>query len=153
MGALRPAVAGRKGHEPLLFRPRWRQIGDGKWEKFSRGPWYSASELTRPWAAIVERAGLAPGVVPYAMRHSSIVRGLRAGLPVRLVAALHDTSSAMIEKHYAAYIIDAMDELAALADVGLRPFRKGRLGRRDRCVELIARSAGTVGQDLLRSRD
>jgi integrase len=119
IAALRPATAGRKGHEPLLLRPRWRQIGDGKWEKFSRGPWYSASELTRPWAAIVERAGLAPGVVPYAMRHSSIVRGLRAGLPVRLVAALHDTSSAMIEKHYAAYIIDAMDELAALAVVPL----------------------------------
>jgi hypothetical protein len=38
---------------------------------------------------------------------------LRAGLLVRLVAVLHDTSSAMIEKHYAAGIIDAFDELAA----------------------------------------
>jgi tRNA A37 threonylcarbamoyladenosine dehydratase len=30
-----------------------------------------------------------------------------------LVAALHDTSTAMIEKHYSAYIIDAMDEIVA----------------------------------------
>ena len=75
--------------------------------------------MTRPWAAIIARAGLAAGTIPYALRHSSIVRGLRAGLPVRLVAALHDTSSAMIEKHYAAYIVDAMDELAARAVVPL----------------------------------
>ena len=38
---------------------------------------------------------------------------------MRLVAALHDTSSAMIEKHYAAFIVDAMDELAARAIVPL----------------------------------
>ena len=50
---------------------------------------------------------------------SSIVRGLRAGLPIRLVAALHDTSSAMIERHYAAFIVDAMDELAARAVIPL----------------------------------
>jgi hypothetical protein len=43
------------------------------------------------------------------------VRGLRANLPVRLVAALHDTSSTMIEAHYSAYIVDALDELAAAA--------------------------------------
>jgi hypothetical protein len=35
------------------------------------------------------------------------------------VAALHDTSSAMIERHYAAYIVDAMDELAGRAVVPL----------------------------------
>ena len=33
-------------------------------------------------------------IVPYALRHSSIVRQLRAGLPVRCAAALHDTSAA-----------------------------------------------------------
>jgi hypothetical protein len=69
--------------------------------------------LTRPWPAIVSRAGLAAGTIPYALPHSSIVRGLRAGLPVRLAVALHDASSAMIERHYAAFIVDAMDELAA----------------------------------------
>jgi tRNA A37 threonylcarbamoyladenosine dehydratase len=38
---------------------------------------------------------------------------------MRLVAALHDTSSAMISRHYSAYIVDAMDELAAKAVMSL----------------------------------
>lgn len=117
--ALRPATNGRKGHETLMLRPRWQQVSPIKWEKYERAAWRSAAELTRPWATIIAKAGLAPATVPYALRHSSIVRGLRAGLPVRLVAALHDTSSAMIEAHYAAYIADAMDEIAARAIVPL----------------------------------
>ena len=32
---------------------------------------------------------------------------------MRLVAAQHDTSVAMIEKRYSAYVVDAIDELAA----------------------------------------
>jgi len=79
-----------------------------------RQPWLSVSELKRPWVKIIAKAGLS-GVIPYVLRHSSIVRGLRASLPVRLVAALHDTSIVMIERHYSAYIVDAMDELAAKA--------------------------------------
>jgi integrase len=112
---LRPALAGRKGNEPLLLRPRWKQVGLVKWELVARAPWHSAAELARPWSKIVAEAGHPADIVPYCFRHSSIVRGLCAGLPVRLVAALHDTSSAMIERHYAAYIVDAMDELAAKA--------------------------------------
>ena len=119
VAALAKATAGRKGHEPLFLRPRWRKAAVGRWEKGERGPWRWTDELTRVWPAIIARAGLAAGTVPYALRHSSIVRGLRAGLPVRLVAALHDTSSAMIEAHYSAYIVDAMDELAARAVVPL----------------------------------
>jgi integrase len=117
--ALPPATNGRKGHETLLLRPRWRQVGPVTWERYERGPWRSASELTRPWGEVVARAGLAPATVPYALRHSSIVRGLRAGLPIRLVAQLHDTSVAMIESHYAAYVADAMDDLAAKAIIPL----------------------------------
>jgi integrase len=119
LAALAKATAGRKGSEPFLLRPHWQPVAAVRWEKGPRGPWHSAAELTRPWAAIIKRAEIADGTVPYALRHSSIVRGLRAGLPVRLVAALHDTSSAMIERHYAAFIVDAMDELAALAVVPL----------------------------------
>jgi len=119
MESLRPAVVGRQESNPLLLRPRWRQESVAKWTKFGRAPWNSASELTRPWALIVAEAGLSADLVPYALRHSSIVRCLGAGLPVRLVAALHDTSSAMIEKHYSAFIVDAMDELAARAIVPL----------------------------------
>jgi integrase len=119
LDALGQAVAGRKGPDPLLLRPRWKQISPTKWEQTGRAPWLSASELLRPWALILARAELPADVVPYALRHSSIVRGLRAGLPIRLVAALHDTSSAMIERHYAAYIVDALDEVAARAVVPL----------------------------------
>ncbi|WP_460450525.1 tyrosine-type recombinase/integrase [Alsobacter sp. SYSU BS001988] len=117
--ALRPATAGRKGPEPLLLRWRSVQTASGQWQRDSRGPWRAASELSRIWGHIVAAAGLSGDTVPYALRHSSIVRGLRAGLPVRLVAALHDTSSAMVERHYAAFVVDAMDELAAKAVVPL----------------------------------
>ena len=66
-------------------------------------------------------AGLPADTVPYALRHSSIVRQLRAGLPVRLVAALHDTSARMIELHYSAAIVDALDDLSAGAVIPLVP--------------------------------
>ncbi len=36
----------------------------------------------------------------YALRHSSIVRQILARVPVRVVAVMHDTSVAMIEKNY-----------------------------------------------------
>lgn len=47
------------------------------------------------------------------------MRGLRAGLPVRLVAALHATSVAMIEHHYARWITEGLEEPAARAVVPL----------------------------------
>jgi integrase len=117
LAALVKAKAGRKGG--LLFlRPHWRQIGPAKWEKGERGPWFAAAELRRPWAAVIARAGLAPGTIPYALRHSSIVRGLRF-LPVSLVAKLHDTSTGIVEKHYGHFIDDSLGELAARAVVPL----------------------------------
>ncbi|MFS8040857.1 tyrosine-type recombinase/integrase [Xanthobacter sp. AM33] len=119
IGALRPAVAGRVGSATLLERWRHKQVTPTKWERVGRGPWGYSAEFSAPWRAITARAELPAGVVPYALRHSSIVRGLREMLPVRLVAALHDTSSAMIEAHYSAFIVSALDELAAKAVVPL----------------------------------
>jgi integrase len=121
LAALAKATIGRKSGEPLFLRPHMRQIGPAKWETDGREPWFAAAELRRPWAEIVARADLPDGTIPYALRHSSIVRSLLAGLPTRLVAALHDTSSAMIERHYAAFIVDAMDEITARAIVPLSP--------------------------------
>ncbi len=57
--------------------------------------------------------------MPYALRHSSIVRGIASGLPIRLVAAMHDTSVAMIEKHYSRWIVEGLEELAAKAIIPL----------------------------------
>ena len=50
----------------------------------------------------------------YALRHSSIARRLLAGAPIRLVAALHDTSVAMIERSYARHIAEHADAHARL---------------------------------------
>lgn len=119
--ALLPATTGRAGDAPLLERWRRKQVAGGiRWERAGRGPWRSASELVRPWHDIRERAKL-PEVIPYALRHSSIVRGIRANLPIRLVAALHDTSVPMIERHYGRWIADGLEELAARAVVPLVP--------------------------------
>ena len=115
---LRHAVIGRNRNEPLLQRWRYRQIGLGKWAKDRRGPWKTASEMTRSWNCVVDAAGL-KGTIPYALRHSSIVRGIRANLPIRLVAALHDTSVVMIERHYSRWITEGLEELAARAVVPL----------------------------------
>jgi integrase len=124
LDALLPALTGRMAAAPLLERWRYKQVTSGadgiKWERAGRGPWQSAAELARPWQAVRQRAAM-PDVIPYALRHSSIVRGIKAGLPIRLVAALHDTSVQMIERHYSRWIVDGLDELAARAVVPLVP--------------------------------
>lgn len=104
---------------PLLQRWKNLEISPTVWKRGERAGWYHASEIARPWRQIVERAGLPKHTVPYAFRHSSIVRQLQAGLPATLVAALHDTSPAMIQKHYAAFIVDASDDLVAAALVNV----------------------------------
>lgn len=110
---LKPLVAGRTGHERLLMRTDKRATKSNE-----RQDWEGASLMQRPWRKTLESAGV-PYVKPYALRHSSIVRMLRKGIPVRIVAGLHDTSVAMIEKHYSAYILDMADELARQAIVSL----------------------------------
>jgi hypothetical protein len=111
--------AGRRPDDPLLIRWKYRRAGGLKWRRDSRGAWGPAYEVDELWSKVVDRAKLPAGTVMMAFRHSSIVRGLRAGLPVRLVAALHDTSSEMIEKHYAAFIADATEELSRRAVLSL----------------------------------
>jgi integrase len=103
---LRPVIADRPGHAPLLVRP-------------SGEPW-KKSDQTRPFRRVVQRAGLNPGeVTMYALRHSNIVRQLLANVPIRIVAVTHDTSVAMIEKTYSRHIGDHTDTLTrpALLDI------------------------------------
>jgi integrase len=119
---LKRAVAGRRGHEPLLLRPHWRRAPGGKFgvlEIYARKRWGEAHTLKEPWAAIVERAGLKKGTVAYSLRHSSITRSLRKGLPTQLVAKIHDTSVGMLERYYSRFISDALDDLARAALIPL----------------------------------
>jgi len=116
---LRPALASRGADEPLLERWAYRSVGPLKWEKDHRRAWGPAYEVDKPWAATIAKAGVPSDTIMYAFRHSSIVRGLKAGLPVRLVAALHDTSSEMIERHYSAFIVDATEELSRRAALSI----------------------------------
>src|SRR5206468_1836101 len=97
--ALQPSITGRDEDAALLERWRAECIPNStQWRKRAqRGPWQSASELYRPWDAIRERAGLPAHIVPYALRHSSIVRRIRLNMPIHLVAAIHDTSVEKIE--------------------------------------------------------
>jgi integrase len=115
---LKRLTIGRGGHEPLLQHWISRQIGPVQWERVRRSPWSNASEMARGWRKALTAAGV-PQIEPYALRHSSIVRGLHSGVPVRVVAALHDTSTMMIEQHYSAHILDMADELARRAVVPL----------------------------------
>lgn len=119
LDVLAPIVVGRSKGASLFERWRYsQQPGTIRWERSSRGPWQTPSEIVRPWGDIRNKAGL-PDVIPYALRHSSIVRGIRANLPTRLVAAIHDTSIVMIERHYARHIADGLDTLAAQAIIPL----------------------------------
>jgi integrase len=115
---LKPQLNGRSSHEPLLQRWIHRQVSPTEWVRVDRAPWDAASLMQRGWRKALAAAGVAP-VEPYALRHSSIVRHLREGVPTRLVASLHDTSVPMIERNYAFYISDALDEIARRAIVPL----------------------------------
>jgi hypothetical protein len=88
----------RTGDARLLVKP-------------SGEPW-SKSDHTRPFRRAVKRAGLDASVVTMnALRHSSITRQILAGVPIRVVAAGHDTSTAMIERTYSKHISEHSDSL------------------------------------------
>jgi integrase len=121
VATLATIAARRPKDAPLL--ERWRHVqkpGGMEWRKDRRGAWQSSAEIVRPWQAIRERAGLSEAVA-YSLRHSSIVRAIRSNLPLRLIAATHDTSTAMIERHYAKWITSGLEEMVRAALVPLVP--------------------------------
>jgi len=111
--------ASRKGRGPKAIGHRRVPVPatlakrlQGGLRKPSGEPW-AKSDHTRPFRRVAARAGFDPEVVTiYALRHSSIVRQLMAGVPIRVVAALHDTSAAMIEAHYSAHVDQHVDDAA-----------------------------------------
>jgi integrase len=105
---LKIAAGDRPAGAPLLQRP------DG-------AAWRSAnSDHSRPFANALAAAGLFK-VVPYALRHTSIVRMLSRGIPARVVADAHDTSVSMLERNYAKYIADYSDTMLRAAQIELAP--------------------------------
>ena len=110
-----PAIKGRAADEPLLERWRHVQTAPAEWKRDTRGAWQSASEMARPIRAAADAAELPASASSYSFRHSSIVRALREGLPVRLVAQLHDTSIQMIERNYTRFMAHALEDMARKA--------------------------------------
>jgi integrase len=101
---LQAAAAGRPGDAPLLLRSRFKVSA----------PWSARPtvEIRGEVRDIVRSLGLDPDeVTPYALRHSSIVRQLLLNVPIRVVAATHDTSAKIIEKNYSKFITDHSDDL------------------------------------------
>lgn len=126
LAAKRRNVAKGRPDAPLLVKPT-NEPRNKAIEKNPAAPplapW-KKSDHTRPFARAVKAAGLDPDEVTiYALRHSSIVRQLLAGVPVRVVAVNHDTSVVMIERTYSRYIGDHADALArkALLDLSEAP--------------------------------
>jgi integrase len=107
---LRVAAGDRGTDAPLLLRH----------DRSER--WGLTTAHARPFRRVVKATGLDPKVVTiYALRHSSVVRQLLAGIPVRVVASNHDTSVMMIEKTYSRYITDHTDALTRRALLDLNP--------------------------------
>jgi integrase len=99
---LRMLTADRPPAAPLLVKP-------------SGAPW-KKSDHSRLFARAVGAAGQDPEqITMYALRHSSIVRQILAGVPIRVVAVNHDTSIAMLERTYSRHIGDHSDALARVA--------------------------------------
>ena len=72
-----------------------------------------STNYRKDFAEIVAAIGLDPEeVTAYALRHSSIVRAILANVPIRVVAARHDTSVSMIERNYSRHISEHADQYA-----------------------------------------
>jgi integrase len=102
---LRHAATGRADDARLLVRANGRPyMRSGHTDRFKRA---------------VDRTGIT-GVSIYALRHSNIVRQILAGVPMRVVAVLHDTSVGMLERTYSRHIAGHADGVArhALLDLG-----------------------------------
>jgi len=99
---LKTAAKGRPSNAPLLLQK------DGEpWSEIDPSAGYKKGVR-----ATAKKVGLDPDVYGlYAFRHTSITRMLLKGTHTAIVAKAHDTSEAMIRKHYAASILDFTDEI------------------------------------------
>jgi integrase len=102
---LKAAAKGRAGDAPLVL-----QSDGSPWDK------NPGQNYHRQVDKAVTAIGLDPAeVTMYCLRHSSIVRALLLNVPIRLVASLHNTSVAMIERTYSKYITEHSDAVSRKA--------------------------------------
>lgn len=112
---LRDASKGRKSTDMLLPRP------DGKpfsIRSCALGDHFVAA-LKSYDPQLIERDGVK--ITMYALRHSSIIRGLLANISVRIVARCHDTSLKYLERNYSRYIDRHADDVRRPALLDLDP--------------------------------
>jgi integrase len=102
---LKATAKGRANDAPLLTQSDGSVWPDNPGQRYHR-------DIDK----VVTKIGLDPAVVTvYALRHSSIVRLLLANVPIRLVASLHNTSVAMIERTYSKHITEHSDDISRKA--------------------------------------
>jgi integrase len=118
-----PELADRLASNRARSAPLLLRADDKAWQSSQDG------DHERLYQQAAERAGVTGTM--YALRHSSIVRALLAGVPARVVAAVHDTSIGMLERTYSAFIADHADTIArrGLLAAGVTPIRR-RAGAR-----------------------
>lgn len=102
---LREATKGRTDDAPLFLQSDGAPWGDNPGQTYHR-------QIDK----VVTTIGRDPAEVTiYALRHSSIVRMLLQNVPIRLVASLHNTSVAMIERTYSKFITEHSDDISRRA--------------------------------------
>jgi integrase len=100
---LKAAALNRADDMPLLLQSDGRPWGNNPGQNYHR--------LV---AATVVAIGADPDATMYSLRHSSIVRALLRNVPIRLIAATHNTSTRMIEANYSKYITEHADDISRI---------------------------------------
>jgi integrase len=116
-GQLVQEAADRPLDAPLLMRSRYSpdEPGGAGLQGNDTQPWDENPSMSyrKDFAEAVAAIGLDPKeVTAYSLRHSSIVRAILANVPIRVVAARHDTSVSMIERNYSRHISEHADQYA-----------------------------------------
>jgi len=102
---LKQAAKGRAAEAPLLMQSNGQPWSDRP-----------SDDYREEVREIVKSIGRDPDETTlYSLRHSSIVRQLLRNVPVRIVAATHDTSIVQIERTYSKFITDHSDSLSRAA--------------------------------------
>jgi len=76
----------------------------GRWTDTGERTGWTKNVWVRPFREAVLAAGLPTGTTLYSLRHSHIVQMIQANIPLRIIASMCDTSTAMIEVHYSRWI-------------------------------------------------